>query len=55
MTPIYTKPTPGAPGEAQRVFSRPEGSSRLWATLAGLCLDSPEESEILAFEPRILF
>lgn len=33
----------------------PEGNPRPWTALASHCLDSPENDEILAFEPRILF
>lgn len=45
----------GAPGETQGCPLTPEGSPGPWAALASLCLDSPENNEILAFEPRILF
>lgn len=54
-TPTVAKPAPRAPPRSSAgVFSPPEGTLGP-AALASLCLYSPENGEILAFEPGILF
>lgn len=52
----FYKACPRSPGgETQGVSSHPRGEPGPWVTQASLCLDSPENGEVLAFEPGILF